>query len=299
MIHTSNLRGIIYMVLAGLSFVSCDSFLKLMLADVPPLQSLVLRGVSATVWCFALLVVMRQVKDLPKLLEFWTFMRTVAEVVAVSAFILGLARVPLADITAIYQVAPLFVLAGASLMWGEHVGPVRWVLIGFGLAGALLVAQPGSAGASPYALLGFVTAVAAALRDLLSRKAPADIPGFVVAFGVIIAVMVASFINNQLFEGWAPVPARTWAYSIGSGFFVMLGHYFVFSSFRHATARAVAPFYYCSTLVAAVYGAVFFGEWLNTLAVAGMVLIIACGLGVLAFERKNSPIRGPESFEGL
>ena len=128
MTHSSNVRGIIYMVLAGLSFVSCDSFLKLMLADVPPLQSLVLRGVSATVWCFALLVVMRQLKDLPKLLEFWTFMRTLAEVVAVSAFILGLAKVPLADITAIYQVAPLFVLAGASLI-PVSLGMTSWLYL--------------------------------------------------------------------------------------------------------------------------------------------------------------------------
>jgi hypothetical protein len=52
------LRGIIYMVLAGLTFVSCDSFLKLMLLQVPPLQSLVLRGLSATVWCLILLTVL-------------------------------------------------------------------------------------------------------------------------------------------------------------------------------------------------------------------------------------------------
>lgn len=287
MIHSSNLRGIIYMVLAGISFVSCDSFLKLMLADVPPFQSLVLRGISATVWCFVLLVVTGQTREVPRFLEPWTLLRTLSEVVAISSFIIGLAHVPLADITAIYQISPLVVLAGARLLWGEHVGTVRWALIALGLAGALLVAQPGSAGASPYALLGFVTALGAAGRDLLSRKAPADTPGFVIAFGVCVAVMLAALLNNQIFESWQPVPSHTWLYSIGSGFFVMLGHYFVFSSFRHATARAVAPFYYCGTLAAAIFGVVFFGEWLNTLAIFGMILIIACGLGVLAFEQRE------------
>jgi drug/metabolite transporter (DMT)-like permease len=287
MIQSSNMRGIIYMVLAGLSFVCCDSFLKLMLVDVPPLQSLVMRGVSATIWCAGLLVASGQLKDLPKLIEPWTFLRAVAEVVAVSCFILALAKVPLGDITAIYQVSPLLVLAGASLVWGERVGPLRWALIALGLVGALLIAQPGGDKASPYALLGFGTAAAAAVRDLLSRKAPADVPGFVVAFGVILAVMAASFVNNQIFEGWTAAPARTWFYSAGAGFFVMLGHFFVFSSFRHASPRAVAPFYYCSTLAAALFGAVFFGEWLNTLAVVGMALIIACGLAVLALEQRE------------
>jgi drug/metabolite transporter (DMT)-like permease len=283
--NTQNLRGIVYMVLAGITFVSCDSFLKLMLLDVPPLQSLVLRGITATVWCFGLLVVLGQLKHLPKALGFWTVMRSLTEVVAVTCFILALAKVPLATVTAIYQVAPLLVLAGASVFWGEKVGVVRWFLIGLGLMGALLVAQPGGDGASPYALLGFVTAIASAARDLLSRKASADAPGLVVTFSVIIAVLVASFINNQMFEGWQPVRGLTWGYAVGAGFFVMLGHFFVYMSFRHASARIVAPFYYSFTLVAVVAGVLLFQEIPNILALLGIGMIITCGLGVLYFER--------------
>ena len=285
MTSSSNLRGIIYMVLAGITFVSCDSFLKMMLLDVPPLQSLVMRGVTATIWCFGLLAVMGQLQQLPKAFGFWTVMRSLAEVVAVTCFILALAKVPLATVTAIYQVAPLLVLAGASLIWAEKVGAVRWLLIGVGLLGALLVAQPGSDAASPYALLGFVTAVASAARDLLTRKASADVPGLVVTFNVIVAVLLASFLNNQLFEGWQPVQTITWSYAIGAGFFVMLGHFFVYMSFRHASARTVAPFYYSFTLIAVTIGALVFGEIPNALAIAGIGLIIFCGLGVLYFER--------------
>ncbi len=280
-----NLRGIIYMVLAGITFVSCDSFLKMMLLDVPPLQSLVLRGVTATVWCFGLLAVMGQLKHLPKAFGLWTIMRSLAEVVAVTCFILALANVPLATVTAIYQVAPLLVLAGASLIWGENVGLVRWLLIGVGLLGAILVAQPGGDAASPYALLGFVTAFASAARDLLTRKASADVPGLVVTFNVIVAVLLASFLNNQLFEGWQPVQAITWAYAAGAGFFVMLGHFFVYMSFRYASARTVAPFYYSFTLIAVAAGALVFGEVPNGLAMVGIALIVFCGLGVLYFEQ--------------
>lgn len=282
---SSNLRGIIYMVLAGLTFVSCDSFLKLMLRDVLPMQSLVLRGISATVWCLALLTVMGQLEDLPKALNRWTLLRSLAEVVAVTAFILALANVPLGVVTAIYQVAPLLVLAGASVIWGEHVGIWRWLFIALGLAGALVVAQPGSDGASPFALLGFVTAIGSAARDLLSRKAPQNVPGLVVTFNIVVAVLIGSFINNQIFEGWQPVSSKAWLYSIGAGFFVMLGHYFVYMAFRHASARVVAPFYYSFTLIAVTFGAVFFKELPNALALVGIAMIMACGLGVLYFER--------------
>jgi drug/metabolite transporter (DMT)-like permease len=285
MTSSSNLRGIIYMVLAGLTFVSCDSFLKMMLLNVPPLQSLVLRGLAATVWCLGLLAVMGQLRDLPKALNRWTVLRSLAEVVAVTAFIIALANVPLGVVTAIYQVAPLLVLAGASVIWGEKVGIWRWLLIALGLAGALVVAQPGREGASPFALLGFITALASAARDLLSRKAPQSVPGLVVTFNVIVAVLLASIITNLAFEVWQPVSLNTWAYSIGSGFFVMLGHYFVYMAFRHASARVVAPFYHTFTPIAVAFGAVIFGELPNALALVGIGMIVACGLGVLYFER--------------
>jgi drug/metabolite transporter (DMT)-like permease len=286
---SSNLRGIIYMVIAGLTFVSCDSFLKLILQDgIPPLQSLVLRGIAAVVWCFGLLAVMGQLRDLPKALDFWTIMRSLTEVIAVTAFIQALAHVPLADVTAIYQVAPLLVLAGASFIWGEKVGLLRWLLIALGLAGALVVAQPGRVGASPFALLGFVTAFASAARDLLSRKAAQNVPGLVVTFNVVVAVLLAALIGNQMFEGWTPVALPTWGYAIGAGFFVMLGHFFVFMSFRHASARAVAPFYYSFTLVAVAFGTVFFKEYPNVLSIIGICMIIVCGLGVLYFEREET-----------
>jgi drug/metabolite transporter (DMT)-like permease len=281
------LRGIICMVLACITFVSCDSFLKLMLREVPPLQTLVLRGISATFWCLLLIVGTGQLKHVPKAFGLWTILRSLCEAVAVTAFILALARVPLADISAIYQIAPLLVLGGASIIWHEQVGALRWLLIGLGLAGALMVAQPGSSGASPYAMLGFVTAMGSAARDLLSRRVPYEVPGLVITLTIILAVLLVSTLNTMLFETWVPVSRPVVWYSLGSGFFVMLGHLFVFLSFRFASARAVAPFYYGITLCAVVFGALFFNEWPNTFAVFGILMIIGCGLGVLVLEQRE------------
>lgn len=65
----------------------------------------------------------------------------------------------------------------------------------------------------------------------------------------------------------------------------MIGHFFVYMAFRHASARVVAPFYYSFTLIAVTFGAVFFKEYPNALALVGIGMIITCGLGVLYFER--------------
>jgi drug/metabolite transporter (DMT)-like permease len=287
MLSSSNLRGIISMVVSGVTFVSCDSFLKMLLRDVPPMEALVLRGLSATVWCFLLVLAMGHVRHLLRAFDFWIVLRAMMEVIAVSSFIFALAKVPLGDITAIYQVAPLLVLAGASFLWGEHIGPLRWMLIVVGLGGALLVAQPGGEGTSSFALLGFITAFGSAARDLLSRKTPDSVPGIVITFSLVVCVLLVSGVNSLLFETWVPVQGHHVLYALGAGFFVTLGHLFVFLAFRHASARAVAPFYYSFTLAAVTFGAVLFNEWPNGLAVIGILMIIACGIGVLAFERKD------------
>lgn len=288
MIHSSNLRGIICMVLCAFTLVTNDSFLKVMVAEIAPLQSLFLRGLVATVWCFILVVVLGHSNKIHLAFAPWTLARSLAEVFAVCSFIIALAHVPLAELSAIYQIAPLMVLAGASVVWAEKIGLSRWLLICVGLLGAVLVAQPGAAGASPYALLGLITALGSALRDLMSRKVPDRAPGMVITLCIVVLVMLVAGIGTVLFEDWKPVTWPVAGYALGAGLFLVLGQFFAFMAFRLATARAVAPFYYFITLFAMAYGIVLFNEVPNTVAMIGIGLIISCGIGVLFLEKRGA-----------
>jgi drug/metabolite transporter (DMT)-like permease len=289
MIERNNFRGILCMVLACLAFICCDSFLKMMLASgIPPLQTLALRGIFASLSCFILLAALGFLGHIRQAFGFWTIARSMCEVVAVTAFIFALKHVPIANVTAIYQIAPLIVLAGASLFWHEKVGALRWILIGIGFVGALVVAQPNADGASPFALLALITAFGSAARDLLSRRVPADVPGPVITLTIVVLVMTWSMIASAAFETWMPVTGQNWFYALGAGTFVMIAHLFIFLSFRFATARAIAPFYYSLTVFAVIFGFSFFAEWPNMLAFAGIAMILGCGLGVLLLEKKET-----------
>jgi drug/metabolite transporter (DMT)-like permease len=149
------------------------------------------------------------------------------------------------------------------------------------------VAQPGRDGASPFALLAFVTAIASAARDVFTRKVPDTVPGPINTFAVVVLVMTAAWILSSLFETWKPVTLPVMWWTLGAGFFVMLGHLFVFLAFRLATARAVAPIYYSLTVFAVLFGVIFFSEIPNALSIFGIVLILACGLGVLLLENRK------------
>ena len=209
------------------------------------------------------------------------------EIIAVVSFILALNHMPIGDITAIFQIAPLLVVVGAALVWGERIGGLRMVLIALAITGALLIAQPGSATASPYAAFGFLTAIGSALRDLAGRKVPHDIPGIVVALATIIAVMAAAGFATMAFETWAPPSNANILKMLAAGLFLIGGHTFVFLAFRFAKAAAIAPFYYTFTLWAVISGLLVFGDVPNAFAIAGMLLILASGLTSVTLDQRN------------
>ena len=285
--HTSNLRGIVFMVLAGGTFVANDSFMKLVLADTPPMQVLLMRGMAATFWCLPLVFILGYGRDIHRVVNPWVLLRAAFEILAVTSFILALKHMPIGDITAIFQISPLLVVVGVSLIWGEKIGPVRIVLIALGLTGALLVAQPGSTSASPYAAFGFLTAIGSALRDLVGRKVPHNIPGIVVALTTIIAVMVAAGLSTVSFETWVPPSNANILKMLAAGLFLVGGHTFVFLAFRFAKAAAVAPFYYTFTLWAMLSGLVVFGDIPNWLSMIGIALILGSGLASVALDQRT------------
>jgi drug/metabolite transporter (DMT)-like permease len=285
--HSSNLRGIVFMVLAGGTFVANDSFMKLVLADTPPMQVLFMRGLAACLWCLPLVFILGYGRDIQRILNPWVLLRAAFEILAVTSFILALNHMPIGDITAIFQISPLFVVIGVSLIWGEKIGPIRMVLIALGLTGALLVAQPGSASASPCAAFGFLTAIGSALRDLAGRKVPHNIPGIVVALTTIIAVMVAAGLSTVSFEIWVPPSNANILKMLAAGLFLVGGHTFVFLAFRFAKAAAVAPFYYTFTLWAMLSGLVVFGDIPNWLSIIGIVFILGSGLTSVALDQRT------------
>ena len=287
MAQQSNLRGIGAMLLATGAFVANDSCMKLALSDAPPLQVLIMRGIAACLWCLPILLILGHGRDLPKVFNRWVALRSLCEVFAILSFILALNEMPIADITAIAQIAPLLVLLGIWLFFGDRIGMLRLALIGVGITGALLVAQPGSEAASPMAILGFFTALGAAGRDIVTRKVPPGTPALIVTFSTLLIVMLCATAGSLAFETQVTPTFRHGWLMVIAGFFLMCGHLFVFLAFRIGEARVVAPFNYAFMIWAGLSGLLIFNEVPNALAIVGMALIMLAGLAVIALENRT------------
>jgi drug/metabolite transporter (DMT)-like permease len=283
------LRAISLMVAATLVFVVNDTFMKLATEGLPPYQTLFLRQVMAFACCLPLVLLTGNGRSIPLVADKWVVFRNGLELIAILCFIVALANMPIADITALSQTAPLLLILGVAIVYREKIGPVRIILIIVGFAGALMVAQPGGS-LSPYAILGFGTALGQALRDMASRKVAAHIPGLIVALSAILVVMTGALVAHLAFEDWVAPQPRHLLLLLGSGFFLTLGHLCIFLAFREGEARAIAPLYYLFSVWALLSGALVFGTVPTPVALFGILLILGSGVLVVILDERRRRI---------
>jgi drug/metabolite transporter (DMT)-like permease len=283
----SNLSGIVAMLAGTGAFVVGDSFMKVVTSDLPPFEVLFLRGVAATLACGLLLVVLGDWRVVSSALHPRALLRAAGETLSVLCYIVALARLPIADAIAILQTAPLIVILAVAFLLRERVGAARVALALVGFAGAVLVAQPGSAGISPAALFAFASALLIAARDLVGRGVPARIPVMVVTFATNTMVMVVSGLMSLGLESWRPPAAWHLAFLGFAGLFVTLGHVGLLLAYRLGRTAAVAPFFYSFALWAVVAGVAVFGALPNALALAGIALIVGSGVAIVLLDQRR------------
>lgn len=286
----THLRGVIFMMLSGLIFMLNDSFMKLAMVGLPPYEVLALRGISATFFALAFLRLNGVARFKGAWLSRPLMLRAVFECGGILTYIIALANAPIGDVTAIFQTTPLLVILGLMFIHREHVSAARLALIITGFAGALLVAQPGQGVISPFVMMAFITACFAAARDLAARQIPQDVPALFSTFILILVVLAGATLCGLLLEHWLMPSLVQFALTFSAGLMVMLGHHFTLLAYRSASAQTVAPFYYSFMLFAVLAGWVIFGDRINGLELAGMVVIAASGLAILAIDRREGAL---------
>jgi len=283
----SNLGGIIAMLAATATFTVGDAFMKIAAEQLPPFEVLVLRCVVAGLVCALLVTLRREWHAIAGVLSLRTLLRAFGEALNTLCYVVALARMPLADVIAILQTAPLILILGAAFFYRERIGPIRVMLVLLGFAGALLVAQPGAGGMSSAAVLAFGAAVLIATRDLIGRGVPSEIPVTVVILATILVSLVVAGLASLALETWVTPTAPQLGLLGGAGLCLALGHAGLVLAYRLGETSSVAPFFYSFALWGVVAGLVIWGTLPNALALAGIALIVASGVTIVLLDRRR------------
>ena len=285
---SSNARGIAAMLFSTASFVVCDSFMKLVTEALPPFEVLFLRGIFATLCCGGLVLALGQGGAVKRGFSRASLLRAGFETAGVLCYIVALAKMPIADVIAICQTAPLLFILLVATIGRERIGAMRIVLIAVGFVGALMVAQPDASGFSPAALLAFATALGIACRDVASRKVAVEIPALAVTFATNLIVLSGAGVAMLASEDPVLPSLTHLLYLLAAGFFVTAGHFGIFMAYRLGAPGVIAPFFYSFAIWGVASGLIVFGELPNALALIGIAAIVASGLGIVLFGRRKA-----------
>jgi drug/metabolite transporter (DMT)-like permease len=182
---------------------------------------------------------------------------------------------------------PILTSTLANRWLGERVTPLQWTGLLLGLAGVVLILhnRPMSGDAGWGWLASAVSLVSITLGTLYQRRYCGKIDwragNLVQYIGVTILFAIAAWLFENNVVHWTAefVLALGWlviVLSIGS---IGLLYWLI----RRSAATSVASLFYLVPAVTAVMAYILFGEWLDRIAIAGM---IACAAAVFLVNRR-------------
>lgn len=223
--------------------------------------------------------------------------RGLAVVVSNFAFFMGLAALPLAEGVAIFFVCPLIITALSVVFLGEKVGPRRWAAVAVGLIGVLIIVRPGAETFRAAALLPILAALSYATLQVLTRRYGRRESAVMLSLTLQVTFIAVSALSGLLFgdgqlagsrhpsvefllRAWIWPPLHDLPVFLAMGLASGLGGFLIAFAYRDTDASVVATFEYLSMPLALIWGLVVFGEWPDSVALAGIALILGAGLFV-------------------
>ena len=285
-----NVQGILWMTLSMAAFALEDLFVKRAVQALPLSEVLVLCGLGGAL-VFAVLAWGQGVRLLqPAARSRLMAGRALFELVGRLFYALAIALTPLSTTTAILQATPVLVVLGGSLFFHERVGWRRWVAVGVGLLGVLIVLRPGAGDFSALSLLAVAGTLGFAGRDLATRAAPKGLSNR--QLGTLGFAMLA--LAGALILGWtggAHWPDATGAALIAAtaGFGITAYHALT-AAMRTGEVSAVTPFRYTRLVFALILAMAVFGERPDMATLAGSVLIVGSGVYALLRQRRTRAV---------
>jgi drug/metabolite transporter (DMT)-like permease len=179
---------------------------------------------------------------------------------------------------------PFIVAVLSGPMLGEWVGWRRWIAIGVGFLGVIVVVRPGFGGVHPAALLcvgsAFCLALYAIATRVLSRTDSTETTLF---YSNLVGA--AAMLPVVPFVWTTPTHPLLIGLMLVLGVFGSIGHYLLIAAHRMVPASVLAPFTYTQLLWAVSLGFLVFGDVPNSWTLTGAAIVVGSGLYLLHRER--------------
>ena len=193
-------------------------------------------------------------------------------------------HIAFADVYAIGFATPIVVTLLSVLLLKERVTPQRWILLFLCFVGVVIVIRPGLRALELGHLVIMVGACLGAVTTVILRHvAPTERRVSLVGLQVLYSAMINGVLMLPLFV--MPSPLQL-AIFLAIGLLGGLGGLLLIAATKVTPANLVAPVQYSQLIWAILFGALFFGEYPDWVAIVGMLIVVTSGLlNVLSDKR--------------
>ena len=260
------------MLAGGLLFVAVTVLVRHLGSDMPAVEAAFIRYSIGVLLVLPLLWRMRW-RGLRAGSFRLYFLRGLVHGVAVMLWFFAMARIPLAEVTAIGFSAPVFTALGAILIFREKVRTRRMLAIAAGFIGTLVILRPGFQTLEAGSLAQLVAAFFFAGSFLLAKKltqheSSGDILVMLTIFCTLALMPGAIYYWRQptLVEiGWLALVAV----------FATAGHYAITRAIAHAPLTVTQPLSFLQLVWAVLFGYWLFDEVPDKWVITGALMIVA------------------------
>jgi drug/metabolite transporter (DMT)-like permease len=287
-----NLRGVAAMIVAVGALSLMDASIKILAPHYAPLQVASLRGLSTLPLVLAWVAWSGGFGQLLRVRFHLHLARAAMGIGMLAAFDYAVRYLPLAEAYTIFFVAPLLITALAVPLLRETVDWRRWVAIGIGFAGVMIVLRPtgGSALTIP-GLAVLLAAVGYALSAITVRVLGRTDSTQSMVFWLMLMVGLGA--GLLALPVWRPIQATHWPAIAGMAVTGSLGQWAITEAFRRGEASVVAPFEYTALAWGVAIDWFIWQTLPTTLVLAGAAVIIASGVYLIRRERVHVEAEHP------
>jgi len=265
-------RGILWMLVTGLCFVAVTALVKLLGPRIPAVEAAFLRYLLGLVFLIPMWGALRAVVLTRRQWGLFT-VRGVTHTCGVALWFFAMTRIPIAEVTAMNYLNPIYVTVLAVFVLGERLAVRRVLAIVAALGGALLILRPGFRELD----LGHVAMLFTALffaASYLTAK---------ILSGEVSAAVVVGMLTIMVPIGLAPLAVAVWVWPtpwelallFAVACFATAGHYTMTLAFAAAPVTVTQPVTFLQLVWSVAIGALFFAEPIDPWVIAGGSVILA------------------------
>lgn len=264
--------GIGWMILTGIMFACVTGIVRYLGSDMPAIEAAFIRYLIGLIIVSPTLRPLLNYRPTTKKMGLFA-LRGLVHGFAVMLWFFAMARIPIAEVTAIGYTAPIFVTIGAAFFLKERMHFRRIMAVVIGFVGTFIIIRPGFTDISIGQLAQLTAAPLFATSFLIAKKLTDDESPAVIV-GMLSLGCTLVLLPGAIWQ-WRQPTLEEVGWLTLTAMFATAGHYALTRAFRAAPITVTQPVSFLQLVWAALIGLTLFGEPLDPFVFLGAGVVVS------------------------